>query len=355
VLWCAGVPATCGALPPGQDRDTTRPELANFDVFLDGHPEIARQLKQNPSLVNNEEFLESHPALQQYLVNHPNVREELQENPRAFMKGEERFDRREPTRGSRLGDTDITRRQLASFDGFLDSHPKIAQQLMSNPSLIDNPQYVQQHPDLQQFLQTHSGVQEELKENPQAFMQGEGRFERSGGDITRGEMVNFDKFLDSHPAMAQQLAKDPSLVNNKQYVQDHPELQQFLQTHTGVRQELTENPQAFMQAEARFDNPRPARDKDITHGQLAAFDAFLNAHPAIAQQVSKDPSLVNNEEYVENHPELQQFLKAHSGVQEELKENPQAFTNAERTFDGHRHSGIVTKPKPTTTQSPDKQ
>src|SRR6516165_8316145 len=115
VLWCAGVPATCGALPPGQDRDTTRPELANFDVFLDGHPEIARQLKQNPSLVNNEEFLESHPALQQYLVNHPNVREELQENPRAFMKGEERFDRREPTRGSRLGDTDITRRQLASF------------------------------------------------------------------------------------------------------------------------------------------------------------------------------------------------------------------------------------------------
>ncbi len=166
------VPANSRALPLGQDSDTTRPELANFDVFLDGHPDIAQQLKQNPSLVNSEEFLENHPALQQYLQNHPKVREELTENPRAFMKGEGRFDKLEAARG----DNDI-RGKLARFDGFLDSHPAIAQELASNPSLVNNEEYVENHPELQQFLKAHTEIQEELKENPRAFMNAEGSFE----------------------------------------------------------------------------------------------------------------------------------------------------------------------------------
>ena len=39
------------------DNDTTREELANFDRFMDGHPEIAEQLRRDPSLVRNEDFV----------------------------------------------------------------------------------------------------------------------------------------------------------------------------------------------------------------------------------------------------------------------------------------------------------
>src|SRR5215831_1154429 len=61
------------------DDDTTRAQLATFDQFLDSHPEITEQLRNNPSLVNNEEFVEKHPELQTFLQQHPGVRDELRD------------------------------------------------------------------------------------------------------------------------------------------------------------------------------------------------------------------------------------------------------------------------------------
>src|ERR1700747_2188935 len=91
----------------GNDRDTRRGELASFDQFLDGHREIAEQVRKNPSLVNNQQFVQSHPALQTYLQQHPNVREEISENPNAFMRQENRYDRQEDARADR--DRDMNR------------------------------------------------------------------------------------------------------------------------------------------------------------------------------------------------------------------------------------------------------
>ena len=80
------------------DSDITRQELALFDQFLDSHREIAEQVQQNPSLVNNDQFVKNHPALQTFMQQHPSVREELKENPKAFMHEEARYDRREDQR-----------------------------------------------------------------------------------------------------------------------------------------------------------------------------------------------------------------------------------------------------------------
>ena len=62
------------ATAPGSD-DVTPRELANFDTFLDSHPEISEQLRKDPSLVDNRQFVESHAALQQFLADHPGARE----------------------------------------------------------------------------------------------------------------------------------------------------------------------------------------------------------------------------------------------------------------------------------------
>ena len=70
------------------DGDTKRWQVANVDQFLDGHPEIAEQLRRDPSLINNDEFVRTHPALQEYLQQHPGVREEFTENPQALMQRE---------------------------------------------------------------------------------------------------------------------------------------------------------------------------------------------------------------------------------------------------------------------------
>jgi hypothetical protein len=340
-----------------QDNDTTRGELASFDRFLDSHPEIAEQLRKDPSLVRDHEFVEKHSALQEYLQQHPGVREELSEDPGRFMHQEQRFDRREDRR-----DHDTTRGELASFDRFMDSHREIAEQLRKDPSLVKNEDFVRDHRDLQEYLQQHPGVREEMSENPDRFMHQEQRFDRSedrrgearrdeagrdndrpnndrrDNDTTIRELASFDRFMDGHPEIAEQLRKDPSLVNNREFVEKHPALQEYMQRHPGVNEEISEDPNRFMHQEQRFDRfedrrGESRRDNDTTVHELENFDRFADSHPEISEQLSKDPSLVNNREFVEKHPALQEYLQQHPGVREEITENPKRFMHQEQRFD----------------------
>src|SRR5260370_23492949 len=55
------------------DNDTTRGELASFDRFMDGHPEIAEQLRRSPSLTTKQHFHRDHRDLLLHLQQHPEV------------------------------------------------------------------------------------------------------------------------------------------------------------------------------------------------------------------------------------------------------------------------------------------
>jgi hypothetical protein len=321
-LFWIGSPANAQST---RDNDTTIRDVASFDMFMDAHAEIAEQVRKDPSLVRNQEFVKSHPALQEYMQAHPGVSEEIRENPSAFMHREQRFEER--------GD----RRELASLDQFLDSHPEIAQQVRKDPALVNNKEFVEKHPALKEYLDGHAGVAQQWRQNPNMFMQQEHGFDRQEDYRDRDRandryaLSNMDHFLDSHPETAEQLRKDPSLVNNKEFVAKHPELQAYLQQHPGIRQEISENPNAFMRQEQRYDRQEDygrnsgGFDRDPEHREAANFGQFLGGHTNIAQQISKDPSLLNNKEYMESHPELQEYLKAHPATQAELKQNPQAF------------------------------
>jgi len=136
--------------------------------------------------------------------------------------------------------------------------------------------------------------------------------------------------MDSHPEIAEQLHKDPSLIKNKEFVEKHPALQEFLQTHPEVREEARENPNTFMKQQQRFDQREDAHNRETTtfrdrdHGDRASFGQFLGGHSAVSQQLSKDPSLANNKEFLASHPELRDYLKSHPAVKDDLAKNPQA-------------------------------
>ena len=360
-------PNTMGAQSPNtmpppqnqdQDSDLTRQQLSAFDRFLDGHPELAEQLRKDPSLVNSQEFVANHVDLQQYLQEHPEVREELNQNPNAVMHQEQRFDRREDQRLDRDGDRDrdrdrdrdfnrdrsdhdMTQRQISNLNQFLDNHPEIEEQLRKDPSLADNKKFVDSHPALEEFLESHPGVRDELRENPTAFMNREERFdERKDRLNARGELSNMDQFLDKHPEIAEQLRKNPSLADNKKFMDSHPALEEFLETHPGVRDELKENPNAFMNREQNFDQHENRPDRDVTRRELANMDGFMDSHPEIAEQLRKNPALVDNKQFVQGHPALQDFLASHPGVREEYKENPTGFMSQEQRFD-QRHDSVM--------------
>ena len=308
-----------------QDRDITRRELANFDQFLDSHREIAEQVREDPSLLDNQKFLKDHPDLQRYLWNHPGVREEVKENPTAFVHAENRYERQEDAAAR-----EATREKLASFDQFLDKHREIAEQVRRNPSLLDNQQFLKDHPELQTYLQDHTGVRNALRENPDAFMRQENRYDRRedarDGDVTHGQLASFDQFLDKHREVAEQVRKDPSLLDNQQFLKDHPDLQAYLQDHKGVREEVQENPNAFMRQENRYDRAEAGRgDADAAHRQ---FGEFLGHHMDISRDLDKDPSVVKKDEYVRNHPELQAYLNAHPEVRQGLMADPHGFVKS---------------------------
>ena len=357
--------------PPTRSSGASQGELARFDQFLDSHRDVGEQLRRDPSLVNNSEYLQSHPDLQTYLQEHPGIRQQITDNPSAFMQREDRFDRREDARDR---DRDGNRGELASFDRFLDDHKQISQELRGDPQRIKDQSFLQKYPDLQTYLQQHPAVRQQLNENPNAFMDREYRYDqREAGvqvgrdpDVTRQELANFDRFLDTHQQISQELRGDPARVKDQQFLQKYPELQSYLQQHPAVREELDENPGRFMYQEHQYDqrtadrqgqdnrdsdrdrdvardrdNGQPRndrdsvrdRDGDVNRRELANFDHFLDSHREISEQLQKNPSLVRNQQFLQNHPALQTYLQQHPVVREQLDQNPNAFMHQEDRFD----------------------
>src|SRR5580658_7024374 len=239
-------------VPPGTEPrwptpldDVTRREVAEMNQFLDSHPEIAEQLRRDPSLIDNRNWVAAHPALQEYLKMHPQVADSFRAHPDLFMRDEERYDRQ----------TDINHRDLEEMGHFMNNHPEIAEQLRKDPSLIDNREWVANHPALQEYLRTHIQVADAFRAHPDAFMRDEERYEHNHDDQVsagyrdernRGELTNLGQFLGGHSAVATELANDPSLATNKEYLASHPELDEYLKAHPAMNQQLAENPQAVM-------------------------------------------------------------------------------------------------------------
>ena len=223
---------------------------------------------------------------------------------------------------------DITPTEIGNFNQFLDSHPQLAQRLAANPGLANNPQFLANHPGLQGFLASHPGVNEELHESPGQFMYREGHYQWSRGGVAPGAVARFDNgYLDQHPEVARQLAADPRLVDNPQFLATHPGLDQYFANHPEVRTELQQHPDRFMTDEWKFE-----RREGEPH-PLANTDRYFDQHPEVAAQLEKNPALVDNPAYVAQHPGLHEFLVRHPVARTEWKSHPYKYMSHEERYD----------------------
>jgi phage-related protein len=296
------------------------------------------------------------------------------------MQQERRFDAQEPGRPN--PNPDLNRQEMVTMDRFLDQNPSINKDLRGNPSLVNNAEYLEAHPQLQAFLSQHPTVRDEIAENPRFFMQQERRFDaqeparRPGPvnpDVTNQEVVTLDRFLDRHQDIAKSLEKKPELVNERGYLKHHRDLDEFLTEHPAVREELKENPASFMRRENRLeartmnrdlDRDVPARDgvgdrdrdrdtrdldSDVTQKEVRDMDHFLDKHKSIDKDLQKKPALVNDRDYLKRHKSLQAFLEKNPHVESEIRQNPSAFMDKERLeARNHRLNNHKPVPKPKT-------
>ena len=102
-----------------------------------------------------------------------------------------------------------------------------------------------------------------------------------------------------------------------------------------------------MQQEARYDQNEyrmRAGEADEPHRH---FGEFLGGHSSINEQLSKDPSLVKNDEYMQSHPELKDYLNQHPDVRQGLMQNPETFVKSSQQFNTTNKNGSYSGSTPT--------
>jgi hypothetical protein len=117
--------------PEAQDPRTSD-EAADFDAFLDAHPEIDAQLRTNPLLINDQKWLQDHPEVLVYFDHHPQAKNEIAGGPSYFIRREGRRASRE----ARQRRENLRKQEIANFHQFLSSNPRISAQLNADPLLI---------------------------------------------------------------------------------------------------------------------------------------------------------------------------------------------------------------------------
>jgi hypothetical protein len=352
-----GAPIHARTMPhanrPAQSQDASAREIVEFNHFLESHQDVSVELHSKPWLVDNYNYLQNHPELKSYLNDHPGVKDEISQNPVAFMN------------------EDAQRSELAQFSRFLDTHREVAEQLRSNPTLADNYNFLQSHPELRTYLQEHTAVQEALHDNAVTFMKEEdgfnrnfnnGRGENAGGpgpgpgvnpggpdrdrpmppdrdrEQYRRQLADFNRFLDDHREIAEQVRKNPSLADDREFVRNHPPLDNFLRDNPGVRDDLRQDPNAFMHQEDRINMAENHDYRDARHDHMADFGGFLGDHHEIARDLDRDPDSVKNREFVQNRPDLDKYLNAHPDVRSDLMANPHDFVKGAQQMSNGEHT-----------------
>jgi phage-related protein len=249
------------------------------------------------------------------------------------------------------GTTDATREELANFDRFLDNHPILEQELGSNPSLVNDPNYVQREPDLQIFLSHHPAVKAQMERDPQYLAQRKDlaetnspNHESANASLDRSEADQMTGFLNAHGEIKDSLKENPALIDDSTYLSSHPDLQIFVNQHPRARYEFVQNPRYFIAPDNRSAlppapvaaRPKPTPVKPVapdepefnfgvSGNEVARMDQFLEDNPKIARDLEKDPLLVTNHKYLDHHRELRRFFDEHVRVREAFAEDPRYF------------------------------
>jgi hypothetical protein len=77
--------------------------------------------------------------------------------------------------------------------------------------------------------------------------------------------------------------------------------------------------------EGKLNKAQTAALHRIMTREASSFDAFLKAHPAIAEDIKQDPQIINSPAFITKNPALAAWFKANPIAAEAFRDNPQGF------------------------------
>ena len=148
-------------------------------------------------------------------------------------------------------ESEMSHRDLRSFQNYLDSHDETARQLYQNPKLLRDRRFIRSHDALNDWLEAHPDAAEALQANPQRYLWREHSY-RSNEDrdafarMSERDLRSFENFLNANPETANWLYQNPDMINDRQFVRRQDSLDNWLDIHPDAAEALRANPHKFL-------------------------------------------------------------------------------------------------------------
>jgi hypothetical protein len=202
------------------DRDWNRSDsgyghggaAARWDRFLDDsqNRDFARIFRGNPNIIHDPNYMDQWTGVRDLFRNDPAVREYAEQTARNY---------------------DQNTRPADKWNRLLEANPNFAERYRQNPSIVNDSNMANDEPEIREFMRTNPDVRPYLERQA-------GRSERYGSDNDRDDLrgdSGLENFMASHPNIARQLHDNPSLINDQQFVRNHPNLHEYLRNHPEAR------------------------------------------------------------------------------------------------------------------------
>jgi hypothetical protein len=116
----------------------------------------------------------------------------------------------------------------------------------------------------------------------------------------------FDRFLDHHPLLEDRLRLDLQLAANKAFLEQNPELSDFLRANPNVAEGLKTYPRYFLNRALMRQASAP-----VSFRELAPFKDLFPEQPKLEQELAENPELIRDPAFLESHAALRDFLVQH--------------------------------------------
>ena len=157
---------------------------------------------------------------------------------------------------------------------------------------------------------------------------------RSSARVSDRDLRSFDAFLDAHWEAAQELYRDPDLLNSDRFLRDHAALRDWLEDHQEAARAIHADPRAVIwqerTAERHEEEGRSASGR-ISERDLRSFEDYLDSHDETAQLLYQNPDLINDRQFVRRHDALHDWLEDHQEAAATIQANPNKFLWRERS------------------------